>query len=329
MRIAQVLLSPRIGGAESLAASLEASWISKGHTAKTFYLDRTSGRSKFRLLRLARVLRTFKPEAIVSHSAMPNVYTRLAAPLGVGIFTVLHSASDDFEIRKLRWAERILRARTTAVIAVSESQLETYVSRFGRRVQTSVIPNGIRENLPYRPNKSMAPTSVSTIARIAQQKNPQFWLDVGDALSQRSPQLRLTWHGPATDEPGIAEIVRSATGPNVLFLPPTDDPGRELSRSDIVFHPASREAFSIGLLEAGAVGVPIVCSSVIAETLPGWLPKTTYVDGDVDSAANAIVNVVHNYRKAAEESAKAASRVRKLFSGEICADRYLTLIQES
>ena len=329
MRIAQVLLSPRLGGAESLALSIENGWRAAGHETKIFYLDAGDSRSKFRRSRLARSLRHYRADAILSHSAIPNIYSRLAAPRGTPVVTVLHSAVDDFESAKLRLLEKVLRRRTSAVVAVNEFQLASYVTRFGPKVPSAVIPNGIRDGLGHKTAYESSPRIVMTIARVAEQKNPQFWMDVVSRASERMPGLDFRWHGPVTPQPGMSEIVASAKGTAARFLPPTTNPGTELSQADIVFHPASREAFSIALLEAAAVGVPVICSDTVYSTFPADFPFTTYVDLDVASAAAAICKVSAEYGRVSAAAAVASSAISSTYSETECAARYLALLSTS
>ena len=121
---------------------------------------------------LCHQVRTFRPDVVVAHSALPNVYARLAAPTGVPVVTVLHSATDDHHNRVLRIAERVLGRRTAHVIAVSRVQAEVYLTHFPRRSpRTTVIPNGVRAELVPATARPVART-IGVLARVDMQKRP-------------------------------------------------------------------------------------------------------------------------------------------------------------
>lgn len=329
-RIAQILLSPRIGGAERLADSLQAEWRDAGVESQVIYLDPSDdGRSPLRrLAHLRSALRAFRPDAVVAHSALPNLYARLAAPFGVPVVCVLHSAGDDFTNRRLRVAERLLQLRTHRLVAVSDSQLETYLARFPRMTHRgAVIPNGIAAGLPSKVGYPPRPSTVATIARLAVQKNPQLWIDVAESLNSVRSELRLHWWGPAAGGESSSLLPRFEKLDCGEYHGPTDDVAAVLIRSDLLFHTADREAHSVALLEAASVGLPIVCSEAVAATLPAGLPFGRFKTGDALSAVQALERASREWEDAVRHAVKVRDFVRSAYSMPKCADAYLELLE--
>ena len=329
LKIAQVLLSPRIGGAETLAASLSHSWSVDGHESCVFYLDKTTGAAKRgRLRSLRKSIRSFGPDIVLAHSAIPNVFARLATNSRVPVVTVLHSATDDYVELKLRLAERALTRRTAGVVAVSATQRDDYARRFGSRLVT-VIPNGLRHDLPVKSHYSSIPKEIVSVGRIARQKNPAQWLKIAQLLGGLVPPLEFKWFGPPSDEPEIPAIIKSGEDElHAQFCSPVADPGEILAKADIFLHTASREAHSIGILEAAAVGLPIVCSDTVARTVPGIIRVYEYPDGDVVAAARVIQALILSFDTANFSAREGASKVRREFDGMRCARSYLDLFEE-
>src|SRR5207244_4215676 len=89
-----------------------------------------------------------RPDAILSHSALPNIYARIVCGR-IPVITVLHSSSRDFEMWTIRVAESILRCRTRGVIAVNEARQREYVAQF-RTSNVILVPNGISDDLPQK-----------------------------------------------------------------------------------------------------------------------------------------------------------------------------------
>jgi glycosyltransferase involved in cell wall biosynthesis len=329
MRILQLLLRPQIGGAETLAAALATEWERLGHTGEVVYLDppgASTGRVA-RATRLRRMIRGMRPDLVVSHSALPNLYASLVTPRRTPLLTVLHSATDDFASRLLRTAEARSRSRARTVIAVSRKQVDEYVGHFPRRARPVLIPNGISDDLPRKAERPARPTRVITMARVASQKEPELWLEVVDAFAAIDPELRFSWSGPILEsDDRVARFLSDARsrGLDHHLLGPSADVGADLAAADIYFHPSSREAHSIGVLEAAAVGLPVVCSTDVAATLPSGLCSATFPSGDHSAAVAAIKAVVVDHVEMSRRAAALSERVRSDFSIAQTASAYLS-----
>jgi glycosyltransferase involved in cell wall biosynthesis len=334
--VAQVLLSKRVGGAETLAASLQKSWSELRIAGEIVYLDSTEDSSSSplrRLLRLSRRLAQAKADVIVAHSALPALYARACAPLGTPVFVVLHSATDDFEDWKLRLSERVVRWRTRGIVAVSASQAETYLRRFGDRVGVSVIPNGIDEAFVANADGPRAePRLVVEVARLVPQKNPELWLTAALRARTTNPELSFEWWGPALGHAPLAEELNQLARKGGIaspFLGGTAEPKSVYERADILLHTASREAHSVGLLEAAAMGLVIVCSEEVSRTLPAQIHVTTFSTEDPEGPYAALQQVVANWPDLAERADRGAVWVRENFSAESCAVQYLGLFAQT
>ncbi|MFF1881322.1 glycosyltransferase family 4 protein [Pseudarthrobacter sp. NPDC058196] len=333
MKITQVLLSPRIGGAEALAASLESHWTAVDVSVSTVFLDEDTDSPRSRLKRISllrRKLREQRPDIVLAHSAIPNIYARLAAPLPTPVITVLHSASDDFAARRARILERILLVRTAHVVAVSAWQQQKYIEYFGFADRVSIIPNGIRSDIRHRAQAREVPRSLVTVARIANQKNPSLWASVAELLHARNSPLSLTWWGPLPASADLRDLMAAfASVPSSgRFAGPTADVPWALETADAMFHPADREAHSIGVLEAAAAGLPIVCSRAVAATLAPGVVTVPYEDAEPKSAVDAILHLCDNWEELATAAVRGASEIAKEFSIQSCAQRYISLFEK-
>lgn len=323
-----MLLSPRIGGAESAASSLESAWARQGHISETVYLD-ARGSDPFRRLRhLTREVRAFGPDVVVSHSALPNVFTRIAVRRSlVPVVCVLHSATRDFDDLKLRFAEKILGMRTAATIAVSPAQVVEYQSHFPNR-RVDLVPNGVGEGF--------APTSVPagdvrvvSIGRVARQKDPTTWAQIASLASSRDPKLRFEWFGPTGIDSAYAALeqeLRSDSGA-VTFAGPTDDVSGALGTARIMLHTAEREAHSVALLEAAASGLPIICTTRVGRDLPDWIVRKEFVAGDPESGLAALEQVLAELPSLEARARTTAKRVTEVFGVEACAARYVEIFR--
>lgn len=165
MRIFQLILAPRLSGAEMLVKGIAIDHQASGHTVCIASLlpphgDFAPAAGELaahrvccvfpprrydklgRLLFLYRAIRRFKPDVIFAHATIPALYVR-ALPLRVPIVWVMHSGVNDFENNVLQRAERILSLRAKAVIGVSQKNVDEYRRAIGLHPSLVVVPNGV------------------------------------------------------------------------------------------------------------------------------------------------------------------------------------------
>lgn len=329
-RIAQVLLKPQIGGAETLVDSLATQFQARGIENTVVYLDPegTAQTPLARLRQLARTLREYDATHLLAHSALPNLYTRLVAPRGTSRICVLHSATDDWVDPKLRTAERLLLRRTDAVVAVSQRAAQQYLSRFSSiRTRVHVIDNGVSPAFAPGGELPQEPSRFLSVARVAQQKNPELWAEVVRRDSLEHPDNTYEWWGPpATAEYAGLVAEHSGQGRPGRFRGATEDASEVMRAADVFLHTADAEANSIVLLEAAATGLPIVCSQPVAETLPEGLVAFSFAVGDAGACVETLDVLRRDWDEARSRARSVSSMVRANFGIERTAERYLAVM---
>lgn len=328
MRILQVLLSPRIGGAESAANSLASVWREEGHEVFIAYLDSRGVAPLRRLRHLRQEVHVLRPDVVVSHSALPSIYSRLAVSTSVApVVCVLHSAARDLDDVKLRFAEIFLRHRAAAVVAVSAAQVVEYQSHFPRE-QVDLVPNGVGEE--FSPSDVSPETfCVVSVGRVARQKDPYTWAGIASQASADDPRLHFEWVGPTgvdSEYERLERVYQPDEGP-VRFVGPTDDVASALRRARVMLHTAEREAHSVALLEAAASGLPIVCTEEVGRGLPDWIVREEFTAGDVEGGLAALRRVVTDVDSFSGRARMTAPRVFEEFGVRACARRYVDIFQ--
>lgn len=218
-------------------------------------------------------IRRERPAIVHLHSSFAGLYGRLLRP-PVGTSTVYTPHCFAFErldisplTRSLyRYVERLLASNTTAFIAVSQRE-EQLASALTSTVPTYVVPHAlVASDLPesHRRNEGRHIT-VATLGRIMVQKGIDFFLDVVDqtrALGTETASLvRWTWVGGGveTDE----ERLRAA-GVHVTGWLPRSDALAALAEADVYVHTAAWEAAPLSVIEAAALGLPILVRAIPA-----------------------------------------------------------------
>jgi glycosyltransferase involved in cell wall biosynthesis len=233
------------------------------------------------LTALADLFRRERPSVVQSHGARSNVYTRVAARIaGVpAVLSTVHNSLFDYDVPRLRRAGYVLAERLTspladAVIAVSGAVARDLVSRYRlseRRVVT--IRNGIdaeafvagRHARDLRASLELAPGDrvIGVAGRMTAQKGHRFLLEALPLLRERAPRLRCVFLG---DGPlrGELEAMARRTGVDSAcrFLGARADVADVVSLFDVAVLPSLSEGLPFALLEAMALGKPVVATSV-------------------------------------------------------------------
>jgi glycosyltransferase involved in cell wall biosynthesis len=333
MRIAEILLRPTIGGAETLVNSLSSEWRSLGHDVQIIYVDPPGSESDplRRVMRLRHSLRMFRPNVVHSHSAIPNVYARLASRGTWPVVTVLHSASRDFDDPKLRFAERLLQRWTHAVIAVSKGLESEYRTRISKHMRISTIRNGVRSDIRERTGGARAERVAVAAGRVVEQKRPDLLIE---AWQNAAPQgWRLQIAGSSSNARYLNEVMALAArstnaGAPVELLGEIEDMPSLLEKADLFVHAATREAQGLAPLEAAAAGIPVIVADAVAEAIGcEALPMVCFVSGNVADLADVLVRVTRSYEDFAEYARLAMSTVRTQFSISRCAADHLAVLE--
>jgi glycosyltransferase involved in cell wall biosynthesis len=252
----------------------------------------TGTRARIRAVEL--VARRIRPDLIHAHSSWAGVYTRLA---GTGLPIVYQPHCFGFVNPSVSAAQRLvarlieegLAHRASAIVAVSPHEARL-AGRVTRHTRTSVayVPN--RPSLPMRHigRARQSRSTVSMIGRLTPQKDPAFFAEVAERLAATDPAVRFRWIGDGSDA-GFRRLLQRA-GVEITGWLNSDQMADALITSDLYLHSAAAEGFPISVLDAAAMGLPVVVREIAAFA---GLPLVK-----VGSAAEAATSVAEILRSA-------------------------------
>ena len=232
------------------------------------------------LWRLTRLLRRERVTILQTHGARANFYGRIAGRLaGVPvIISTVHNSLKDYEVRSLRrWLYTVLLRLTLPlvhrIICVSEANRRDLIEECPvASVKAYTVYNGVDLSaFPSQHNRQIVRQKVGiaqgpvlvTIARLTEQKGHRYLLQALPRLVQTWPRLCCMFVGEG--ELGNA-LQRMAIYLGVeracRFTGAREDIADILAAADVVVLPSLSEGFPFVLLEALAMGCPVVASRV-------------------------------------------------------------------
>ncbi len=212
----------------------------------------------------------------------------------------------------LGWLGRLLAKRASRVIAVSRGVRNSLVQEGVPAGKVTVIYNGTdrssrsaattdRARLDLRERCGFPPSAFVylNVGRHLPWKRQDRFLDAAARLAVHCPRARFLIVGDEpSDERGCRlrleeQTRRTGLSDRVRFLGPQDEMETILSGADVLVHTASREPFGRVLIEAMAVGVPVVAvrdagpAEIIQPGISGLLAEP----GDIDGLVAAMVRL--------------------------------------
>jgi glycosyltransferase involved in cell wall biosynthesis len=273
------LLDAGVGGGQQVALDIAAELVQRGHgigvvvpaegpatkrfealgaathTAKLVSLRRPG------LLHGARVARGY--DLVYSHTSVPGeILGGLAAALARRPHAVHRHVYPHFSpFAPIRLVQHFLyravdrRARTVAVAKhVADAMVEVGVPRD----RITVIPNGVDLPAETAPAETVdGPLRIGLLGRLDPQKGADVFVQAAEMLGRPA---KLLLGAPIVSDRYGEEVVAAALAANVEVIIPAD---RGFLRTvDVVVMPSRYEGHPLTMLEAMALGKPVVASAI-------------------------------------------------------------------
>lgn len=227
------------------------------------------------LLRLVRLVRTWKPDVVHSHMVHANLMVRalrLFVPVPVVISTI-HNIYEGGSIRMT--AYRLTNRLVDQMTIVSQAAAERFVSDgIIPRELLRVIPNG----LDLEPFQRVSPAARESLRLSRGLQGKFLWLAVGRfeigkdygtmlrafaVVRRQHADTALLLVGRGSLQPQFEALANSLSlGSDVWFLGMREDVPELMPAADGYVMSSAWEGMPIVLLEAAAAGLPIVATEV-------------------------------------------------------------------
>ncbi len=226
--------------------------------------------------RLYRLMRERQVQILHTHLFVDSFYGRLAA-LWAGVPVRLVTQQNAYDDPRLRlpgwqiWANRALVPFTQRFIAVSQAAKRYLVDvEHVPENKIVVLPNAIEPPPPVseeavrrlRAQWAKGPL-LGTVARLEPQKGLDTLLEAIALLQSDIENVRCVIVGEGKERERLEVMARAlGVADNVLFVGPRRDVPVVLAALDVFVLPSRFEGLSLALLEAMAMGCPVVATAV-------------------------------------------------------------------
>ncbi|MBZ9852899.1 glycosyltransferase family 4 protein [Mesorhizobium sp. CA13] len=307
-----------------------------------------SGTSPFRdmvlLWRYWRLLRRERPLAFVGFTIKPNVFGSLAANLnGIPVINNVSGLGTVFvrggllqKIAKVLY--RLALARSKMVFFQNDDDRMLFLDeRLVRKEQTALLPGSgvdlVRFSPAPRQSQSSGAIVFLLVARLLWDKGVGEFVEAARQMRRNMPGARFQLLGFLDVENRTAvsrvQVERWAGEGLVEYLGTTDDVRPFLGAADCVVLPSYREGTPRSLLEAAAMGKPLIasdvpgCREVVDHGVNGLLCK---VKDAGDLASKMLEFAMMDAASRDKMGTESRKKVERQFSERIVIERYMAQI---
>lgn len=362
MKIALVTTTFTIGGAEKQVRDLAAVFVEQGHRVLLIsckgpaqqalpegveLIELKGQKSVWGLLsvttKLARILRSWKPDVVHGHMVVANILSRVASicvPHAVVISTAhnVYEGGGKFRI----WAYRLTNRFADLTTNVSEEAVARY-TRLGvsRPSGIRTVYNGIdfkhfsfspadRATLRAKLGLSESQRVCLTVGRLVEAKDHANLLDAFRKVVQSRKDVRLLIVGEGPLE-SLLKIRCAKLGieAQVSFLGRRSDISELMSCADLFVLSSAWEGFSLVVTEATACLLPVVATDCggVTENLDGFGHLVPVRESGLLAEA-MIEELDKDTDRTGAERQRARLNAMRRFSIDVIAKQWLGIYQE-
>jgi len=274
----------------------------------------------FYAVKLRRIIKKHKADIVHSHLYWATFLARLATPASVPLVTTIHSyiaSSVEYKKPVIRWIEKFTyRFHKTTMLAASQGALDEYFSYLKLKPYKAVCPytfvdtrifNTAAKN-DYSPGRIL---KVVSVGRLTIQKNHKYFIEAFSLMKDLPVELDIYGMGECHEE--LQELVRS-TGARINLKGQVPNINELLKEYDLFTMSSLYEGFSLAVLEAMAIGLPVLLSD-IASFREQCADTAEYFDlNDPSSFKEKLTSMMNDPEKLKTMGEKGKARVLNNFT---------------
>ena len=354
LRVVEIIGSLQIGGAENQVVQLLNGWDSERiekHIVFFRDMDTPFSRALERdvkrhyvelprhgqigcILRLTHLLRQIRPHVVQAHMFHTNLYVVLAAYLArvPVVITTEHG--------KNLWKNTIHHLIEGYIISPL-STLRIAVSKDIQRIRVCtgdvpedkiiVIPPCVEIPECAVEYQARSPIRIGAVGRMVSAKDYPTLLRAFAHVIEFGIHAELIFLGDGPDRPQLEQLAFDLGLSGFVHFPGfQSNVGKWLRDFDLVVFSSVREGIPVAMLEAMAIGVPVVATQVggIPEVIRDGLDGLLVESGSPDALADAMIKIARDVDQRQAIGTRGRERVASLFSRKVICGRYEELFHK-
>lgn len=286
-----------------------------------------------RLSGLRRVMRSESPDCVVSFLAEVNIYA-IAASAGCGIPLIISERNDPSRdpAQKLKrlLRDRLYRHCDGAVFQTREAR-EYFSGMLGSSCLQEIIYNPIKPDLPRKADWA-ATRRLITACRLDRQKNLPLMISAVSELIDEGCECTLDIYGRGPLHDDLQEYISSLGKAGRIRLAGfSGSVHDEMCKSDAFIISSDYEGLSNSMIEALAVGVPVIATDCpaggarefVSDGENGFLVPVNG-KGELKDRIRHVLDGGCDTQKIADS----ANRIRETLSLDRIADQWIAAIEQ-
>lgn len=290
------------------------------------------------IVALRRMIRDERPDLLHLHLPYPGVGGRLAGVgLGVPIVYTEHSVWAAYH-PATRWANALTLAMSDLVVAVSHdverSILGSPLGRLSRRkirvIRNGIDPDRVRAEAEREPTDPIPEGSYGSITALSRWKAVDVLVAAAALLAEEFPDRRCIVVGGGELLEEMRALVSDLAPGVVDLLGVRADARAVMGRLDIVILSSRTEGLPLALLEAMALGKPVVATNVggVPEVVEDGVSGLLVPAGDPTALASAVARLLRDPDLAARLGAAGKAEIDRHWHIRTTAAQLLDVYRE-
>jgi glycosyltransferase involved in cell wall biosynthesis len=220
------------------------------------------------VFKFRKVVKNEKPAIVHTHLFWPTVIARLSVPKKIPLITTIH-AFIKTSLEYKNWHVRLLdkltyRVRKNIIIGVAQGVTSEYFSLLQLKPYKAftlyTFVDTARFNTAARQEQSSSPVfKVVSVGALRQQKNYPWALKAFEKLKDQNIELHIYGVGNLQEE---LQKTIDETGAKVLLKGEVKNIEAIIPQYDLYLMTSTYEGFSLSVLEAMAMGMPLLLSDI-------------------------------------------------------------------
>lgn len=225
------------------------------------------GLNSFDIKNVRKAINEIKPDLIHAHDIAASVLAAICAPGGCEIVSHVHVNNNNMaKISMKTLIFLTMSVRFKKIFWVSQSCFDGFIFKNILKNKSRVLCNVIDKSsviCKMQKDKNEYHYDVAYVGRITYQKNPEKLVDVFKILYEMNPQIKVAVVGTGDKfEEFVNLIEKNGLNENIEILGFMDNPLKLLYSSKVMVMTSRYEGLPMTVLEAMALGVPIVSTPV-------------------------------------------------------------------